>query len=53
MRDEHFCLKIKLFRIKLFSTLGNDRGGDLNDGPASAAQGLRAGKNLLILVGSA
>ncbi len=53
MVDEHFCLKIKLFRIKLFGTLGKDRGSDHTDGPASAAQGLRAGKNLLILVGSA
>jgi hypothetical protein len=51
--DEHFCLKFELFRIKLFSTLGSDRGSDHTDGPASAAQGLRAGKNLLILVGSA
>ncbi len=47
MVDEHFCLKIKLFRIKLFSTLGNDRGGDRTDGPASpVADALQVGKNL-------
>lgn len=50
--DEHFCLKIKLFRAKLFSTLGNDRGSDPTDGAASAAQGLWAGANLLALIGS-
>ena len=32
MSDEYFCLKFELFRIKLFSTLGNDRGSDRTDG---------------------